>query len=116
MQLMVIILKRYDVLDPLLAAYAEFGVTGATILDSKGMAQELAIHHDDEEFLFLGSLRKVLNTERETSKTILMVVKDDQVEGITKITNEVVGDLRKPNMGILFSLPIGTIYGGRFND
>ena len=114
MQLMVIILKRYDKLDPLLAKFAEYGVSGATILGSTGMASELAAHHDDDEFLFLGSLRSILNKEPEQSKTILMVVKDNQVDDLRAITNEVVGDLSKPNTGILFTTPITSIYGGSF--
>ena len=114
MQLMVIILKRVECLDTLLTRFADYGVYGATILDSNGMASELAANHDEEEFLFLGSLRTIFNQEREHSKTIMMVVKDGQVDDLRDITNEVVGDLSKPNTGILFTTPISSIYGGSF--
>lgn len=116
MELMIIILKKHDKLDTLLAKFADNGVRGATILDSTGMGTALAANHDDDEFLFLGSLRQFLNQDRETSKTILMVVKDEQVETVKNIVNEVVGDLTKPNTGILFTTPISHIYGGSFTD
>ena len=115
MQLMVIILKNYDRLDPLLTRFADYGVYGATILNSSGMASELAANHDEDEFLFLGAFRTILNKEREQSKTIIMVVKDEQVDDLRDITNEVVGDLSLPNTGILFTTPITSIYGGSFS-
>ena len=115
MQLMVIILKKHEKLDALLTSFADHDVRGATILDSTGMATELAAKHDEEEFLFLGSLRSILNQEREVSKTILMVVQDEKVEEVKSIVNNVCGDLTKPNTGILFTCPISSIVGGSFN-
>lgn len=114
MQLMVIILKKTEVLDPLLTKFAEIGVTGATILDSTGMASELAANHSDDIY-FLGALRAMMNPEREMSKTILCVVDDEQISVMKAIVNRVVGDLTQPNTGILFTVPITNIYGGCFS-
>ena len=113
MQLMVIILKKTEMLDALLTKFAEIGVTGATILDSTGMASELAAHHSDDIY-FLGTLRAMMNPERERSKTILCCVEDEQISVMKAIVNKVVGDLTEPNTGILFTMPITNIYGGCF--
>lgn len=114
MQLMVIILKKTEALDDLLTRFSEVGIRGATILDSTGMASELALNHEDD-IQWLGTLRSFLNPEKEKSKTILAVVDDDQISVLKAITNKVI-DLSKPNTGILFSVPITNLSGGCFNN
>lgn len=54
MQLLVIVLNKLECLDKLLTALEEEHIPGATILDSRGMAQQLEAH---DELRFLGSLR-----------------------------------------------------------
>ena len=54
MQLLVIVLNKLECLDKLLTALEEEHIPGATILDSRGMAQQLEGH---DELRFLGSLR-----------------------------------------------------------
>ena len=114
MKLMVIILNKVEVLDELLQAFAENGISGATILSSTGMARELM--NEDSDVNFLGSLRALLNPEREENKTVLAVLKDDQVADARKAASEVLGDLIKPDTGILFTVPVDFIEGGSFSD
>ena len=108
MKLFVLILNRTEKLDDLMAAYAHGKICGATIIDSTGMARELyGAHHAEEEISFFGSIRKYLTDDaRKTSKTILTVIREDQLDTIIKITEEVVGDFSKPDVGIMFSLPL----------
>lgn len=114
MKLMVIILNKVEVLDELLQAFAENGISGATILSSTGMARELM--NEDSDMNFLGSLRALLNPEREENKTVLAVLKDDQVADARKAVSEVLGDLSKPDTGILFTVPVDFIEGGSFSN
>ena len=58
MQLLVIVLNKLECLDKLLTALEEEHIPGATILDSRGMAQQLEGH---DELRFLGSLRMLMN-------------------------------------------------------
>ena len=44
-------------------------------------------------------------------KTILLVLKDDQVEETISVVKRVVGDLKEPNTGIMFTLPINNVEG-----
>ena len=52
MQLLVIVLNKLECLDKLLTALEEEHIPGATILDSRGMAQQLEGH---DELRFLGA-------------------------------------------------------------
>lgn len=108
MKLLVIILNKTECLEELLEAFTENNISGATIIDSKGMLQELYEH---DEFKFIGSLRSLFNPEHTENKTILMVTKEERVKEISKITNDVTGGLDKPDTGILFTLPIDYLEG-----
>ena len=108
MQLLVIVLNKLECLDKLLTALEEEHIPGATILDSRGMAQQLEGH---DELRFLGSLRMLMEPKHKENKTILMVIADDQVALVSRIFNEVTGGLDKPDTGILFTTPVSYMEG-----
>lgn len=108
MQLMVIILNKLECLDPLLTALGKEGIPGATIIDSRGMAQELEAH---DELRFLGSLRMLMNPAHKENKTIFLVLDGEQVRTVSRIVNEVTGGLDRPDTGILFTLPVCYVEG-----
>lgn len=110
MKLMVFILNKVEELEPLLSSFAEHGIGGATILHSTGMARALANSEDESIF---GSLRALLDPEREASKTILTVLNDDQVQTALDVIEEIIGDLSAPDTGIVFTLPVDFIKGMR---
>ncbi len=105
MKLVTIILNKTECLDDLLEQFTENNISGATIIDSKGMVQEL-IEHDHEDMFFLMSLRSLMAPSHKENKTIIMVAKDEDVERISKIVNKATGGLNNPDTGILFTLPI----------
>ncbi len=109
MQLLVLVLNKVEVLEELLAQLSAGGISGATILNSTGMATTLM--NSEEEVPLFGLLRKVLNPDRVESKTIFTVLKDEQVSTAKTIINEVTGGLQNPNTGILFSLPVNDVEG-----
>lgn len=109
MRLLVFVLNAHEKLDALLNELEQSGIRGATILESTGMAKVL--HHDEEEIPFLGSLRTFLNPSREKSNTILTVIRDEQLTVAVDAIERVVGDLRKANAGIVFSLPLDFVKG-----
>lgn len=109
MQLLTLVLNKVEVLEELLAELARSGIKGATILDSTGMAT--ALLNSDEELPFFGALGKVLNPDREESKTILMVLRDEQIETAKQVIQAVTGGIEKPNTGILFGVPINFVEG-----
>ncbi len=108
MKLVTIILNKTECLDTMLEEFGDNNLSGATIIDSKGMAQELADH---EDLSFLISFRGLLNPSHHENKTIIMVAKDEDVSLISKIVNDVTGGLDKPDTGIMFTLPIDYLEG-----
>ncbi len=105
------ILNKTEVLDRLLKEFLDNGIKGGTIIESKGMAYELA---NQEEFAFFGSLRHLLNPERKSNCTIVLVIHDEQLEKVTECVQKVVGDLSEPNTGILVSFPLDYVRGLKF--
>ncbi len=110
MKLVTIILNKTECLDEILEEFTANNLSGATIIDSKGMVQELT-EHDHEDLSFLISLRGLLEPSHKENKTIIMVSKDEDVKIISRILNQVTGGLSKPDTGILFTLPIDHLEG-----
>lgn len=102
MQMLIFVLNNVDLLDDVLAHLSASGIRGATIISSTGMAHQLAQLEDD---FFFGNIRKFLANDREESKTIFMVLPQEHVQVARNAIVDVVGDLTKPNTGILFSIP-----------
>lgn len=110
MELLVFVLYDHEKLDEVLTSLEENGINGATIIESTGMAKVL--HHDEESSLLYGMIRNVLNNpSRSKSNTILMVLeKKDRDNAIAAIEN-VVGDINRENVGIIFSVPVDFVKG-----
>ena len=106
MQLLVIVLNKLECLDKLLTALEKEHIPGATILDSRGMAQQLEGH---DELRFLGSLR--MNPAHKENKMIFMVLDGEKVRTVSRVVNEVTGGLDQPDSGILFTVPISYVEG-----
>lgn len=104
MQLLLIVLNRVEKLDEILEKLMQHGFTGATIINSTGMMKELA--KNIENYPIFGTLRYLIDMDRDENKTIFMVLKDEQVEKAKEIIRQVIGDLSKPDSAILFTLPI----------
>lgn len=109
MQLLVLVLNKVELLEDLMAQLAAGGIHGATILNSTGMATTLM--NSEEEIPIFGMLRKVLNPDREESRTVFTVIKDEQLTMARDIISRVTGGLDKPNTGILFSVPVNFAEG-----
>ena len=108
MQVFVFVLNRTEHLEHLLQEFTNHGLNGATVLDSKGMARIL--HSEDEMPLFYG-LRAIMEPERRSSKTIFMVLPDENVDVAKNIVNQVTGGLEVPDSGIMFAMPITMVEG-----
>ena len=110
MKLLIIVLNKTECLEELLEAFGKNEISGATIIDSKGMIQELS-DREEFDFSFFGSLRNLLNPAHKENKTIFMVTDESNIDTIYKITDKVTGGLSRPDTGILFTLPIDRLEG-----
>ena len=109
MQLLVLILKKVELLDSLLKERANGGVNGATVVEGTGMAEALV---NMEDLPMFGVLRNILkDEEKEISKILFFVCSDEEMIATRGIIKNVVGDLKAPNTGIMFSIPITYVEG-----
>ncbi|NLY43808.1 MAG: hypothetical protein GX066_07550 [Clostridiaceae bacterium] len=109
MQLLVLILKKIELVEELIKQLAESGVTGGTIIDGTGMASALA---NMEDLPMFGLLRNILaGDEKEACKVMLFVLKDEVAISTRAIIKRIVGDFSEPNTGIMFSIPITYVEG-----
>lgn len=106
MKLLFFVLNKTEKLDAVLTEFANRNISGATVLESMGMARLLSHKHDEDEIPFLGSLRTFLNPEREKSKVIFAVIQDEQLSEAVSAIEHVVGDLSVKDTGVVFSVPI----------
>jgi predicted transcriptional regulator len=110
MQLLVLVLNKVDSLEDILKGFIKAEIKGATILDSVGMARVLT-HDNTDDLPLFGSLRMVLNENRPFNKTIFVVLKEEKVPDAIKAIKDVLGDLSKPDLGVLFTIPLSYTEG-----
>lgn len=103
MKLLVLVLNQVSALEPLLERFSKDGIRGATILNSNGMARALSERGGNA---FLGSLRAVLSPDDTENRTLFAVLPEEQIAVALAAIEHVVGDLTKPNTGILFTVPV----------
>jgi len=114
MKLMIIVLNKIEKLDDFLEGLMDQRITGATILSSTGMVKELAKRSND--YPIFASIRFLLDLDHQESKTIFMVLKDEQVDTVRKVVREVIGDLSVPDTAVMFTLPVLTAEGVGFQE
>lgn len=108
MKLIIFVMNQVEKLDTLIKTLHQKGIKGATILNSTGMAQKLFASDDNA---FIGSLKFLFDNPRVESKVILTVVKENEKQMVYDAIHEVIGELTKPNTGILFTLDIEDVMG-----
>lgn len=106
MKLLFLVLNKTEKRDEILTEFARREISGATVIESMGMARLLTQKEGAEETPFLASLRKYLNPEGERNLVIFTVIKDDQLNDAVDAIEFVVGDLSIGDTGVLFSVPI----------
>ncbi len=109
MHVLFIVLNQVEYLDDILTEFVNIGISGATVLDSQGMARAI---NDHEKIPIFGSLRSLLDSSRPYNKTIFTVVQSDELLDMAmESVNRLVGDFCKPGIGLMFSVPIGRVCG-----
>lgn len=111
MNALFIVINETDYVDDILEEFLEIGVSGATILDSQGMGSAMA-QGDTSSIPMFGSLKRYLDSSRPYNKTIFTIIEDeDLLEEAVNSVKRIVGDLNKLGVGVMFTVPIGKVYG-----
>lgn len=108
MKVLVFVLNRVEKLEPVLDRLEHDGLRGATVLSSRGMAMTLDQYCDGS---FLGSLRAMMEPDREENRTVFMVLKDEDVARAVAAVESVAGSFEAPNSGIVFTMPVDFVKG-----
>lgn len=110
MKMLIMVLNKVDALEDILEKFSEAGLKGATVIDSQGMARVLT-NSDPDKLPLFGSLAMLINENRPYNKTIFTVLEDNKVSLAVEAIESVVGDLSKPDVGIVFTVPIDFVQG-----
>ena len=113
MEILFFVLNDVDKLDEFLIKLSERGLKGATILTSAGMAKSIydSSLSNKKENIIINSLKILLNNNSEENKTIFTLVNEQQRQIFIDVVKEVIGPLNKKNTGIMFTIPVNSVYG-----
>ena len=106
------VLHDAGLLSDVLSAWKESGVQGITILPSTGLRRLEESNALRDDIPLIPSLEDLLGDEETLNRTLFSIVENDEmVDRVVKATEAVVGDLDKPNTGILCVFPISRVFG-----
>ncbi len=102
MELLIIVLNKVELLNDLLSALVEVGITKATILESEGLGQHLAY----EVPLFAG-LRKLVGETRTNNKTIFALIEEHKLfDELHELLKKSEIDFLKDGTGVFLTVPV----------
>ena len=108
--MLILVLNKVEFLEGILKDFVEIGIKGATIIDSMGMAKALGEEELNNIPIF-GSIKMLIDESYPYNKTIFAVLKDEQVPTAIKTIKKNIGDLSKPGVGIVFTIPVTNVVG-----
>lgn len=113
MEVLFLVLNDVDKLDDLLLALSKKGLKGATIITSAGMAKSVydSCVSNKTENIILNSLKILLSNNSDENKTIFTIVNEQQKQIFKNVVDDVIGPLNKKNTGIMFTIPVSSVYG-----
>ena len=106
MQLLVAVINHAELVDDVLAGFVELGITGATVLESKGMGRVIS-----QELPIFAGLQALNARSRTANRTIFCVADDAKIAAAITMIEETCGNLQEAGVGILFTLPVTRVVG-----
>ena len=116
MLLLVLVLNKVQCLEAILENFIKSGIKGATVIDSTGMAKILCDDNHIGELPIFGSLKMFVNEKYPYNKTIFVVIEDKDLDKTLTCIKKETGDLKKPGVGIVFTVPLSYMEGINFTD
>jgi len=106
MVLLVTIIKDYRKIEEILLGFVEYEVTGATVLEGRGMGQVIG------DVPIFASLRGLFPGSAEDSHLLLAIMSPEKAQKCTALVDRIAGPLDQPGTGIVFTVPISNMLGG----
>ncbi|MDX1601287.1 MAG: P-II family nitrogen regulator [Anaerolineales bacterium] len=111
-QLVMLVIHDPGKVDSVIDAWLKAGVTGMTLLDSSGLAQQEQERNLRDDVPLLPSVRTLLRGMETRSRTLFSLVDEDfDVDTLVGNTEEVLGSLDNDGNGILFVVPVSRVEG-----
>jgi len=109
MYMVMFVLDQPDLLNRVLKAWEDVGITGATIVESSGFFRQ-----KERRKLMTG--RYILPTmqagiEKGNLSIFSIVADEQQVQAALQAVETVTGDLNQPNTGVFSAWPLGIVKG-----
>ncbi|MDR7869370.1 MAG: hypothetical protein RIN55_00825 [Tissierellaceae bacterium] len=115
-QVLFIVLNEVDYLNDILEGFVDVGVSGATVLDSQGMASFI-VNNSNKSVPLFGYLKSMLEDSLPYNKTIFTVLENEAlVEKAVAVVQDIVGEINSSNVGFMFTIPIGKTYPMKFKE
>ncbi len=109
MYMLMMVLDDTAHLNDVLNAWEGAGITGVTIIESTGLNRVLQRHSADMAF---AGFSQMFGGGRVGHNTLFTVIEGlELAEAAVKATESVLGDLSKPDTGIIFALPVAKTWG-----
>lgn len=111
MYVLFIVLNEPEFLSDILFKIRQLGLRGATVIDSMGSTE---LEKDIYKMPVIGGFMRSIDGDTKYNKTIFSVVeREEQVERVMNSIEKILGgDMKKPNKGIMFVLPVTHMRGG----
>lgn len=108
-QVLFYVLNKISVEDKLLLELYNAGLSGATMMHSRGMSNHA---HSKEDAYPISSFRAFLQSHREENRTLFIILNNaEELQKAKDVIHRVVGDLSKPGSGVFFTVPALYIEG-----
>ena len=117
LELIVLVLNDPGKVDDVLAAWLETGVSGVTILDSRGLSHYIPPRGGGgrglrDDLPLFPSLEDLLRGREESHRTLFTLVPDNfDIQALVAATEQITGTFDEPDTGILFTVPITRAWG-----
>lgn len=114
MYVLFVVLNEPEYLSEVLYQMKKLRLRGATIIDSMGAS---AISKEMYNIPVIGGLMKSIDGDTHYNKTIFSVIeREEQVKAAMEAIEKIVGgDMKKPDKGIMFVLPVTHMRGGELD-
>lgn len=112
LEVMFVVLNREDLLDEILQAFLDLGISGATVLESSGMGRLM----NGDVPIFAGLRRLLDGGNRTYNKTIFTVIRDKDLAILASDRiRAIMGHFLEPDTGVLFSIPVTRFFGHQWS-
>lgn len=113
LQMIILVLADVELLESVVEAWYDHGAPGITVMHSVGLEQLDSPGRRDDLPLF-PSINDLFDREEVHHRVIFTVVdRDELVERLIRVTENLTGDLSNAGNGILFVIPVALVRGLR---